>query len=182
MSMDKLEKYIKDNRDSFDDKIPSNNVWHKINDQLDNEAVPQVSMGGYLWRAAAIILFVTVIWLFVDRNNKENLTAQNRGSVEETQIPFKDVEAYYFKEIEQKQQLIIQYVKENPELNQNLLGVIDQLDSTYQVLKSRSEKGYGEKVIDAMVLNLQMRIDILNQQLNILEKIKRIKENETTSI
>jgi hypothetical protein len=33
-----------------------------------------------------------------------------------------------------------------------------------------------------MVLNLQMRIDILNQQLEVLEKIKSIKEDENINI
>lgn len=180
--MDKLEKFIKENRASFDDKVPSGNIWYKINDQLDNAETSQVSIGAYLWRAAAILLFIAVVWLLVDRNNISNNVVQIPESADESQIAFNDVEAFYFKEIEQKQKMILQFVSENPEINDNLLGEIDQLDSTYQVLKSTADKGYSEKVLDAMVLNLQMRIDILNQQLDVLEKIKILKENETTSI
>ena len=74
------------------------------------------------------------------------------------------------------------FVADNPEIDRDLLVEIDQLDSTYQMLKSAADGGQSEKIIDAMVLNLQMRIDILNQQLEVLEKIKTIKENENISI
>jgi hypothetical protein len=180
--MDKLEKYIRDNRAWFDDRNPGTEVWHKINDQLDNDGTPQVRIGTYLWRAAAVLLFIAVVWLLVDRNNNLDNIAQIPVNSEDNQIRFNDVEAFYMKEIETKQQLILQFVSDTPEIDRDLLGEIDQLDSTYQVLKSTVEKGYSEKVLDAMVLNLQMRIDILNQQLEVLEKIKNLKENETISI
>jgi hypothetical protein len=180
--MDKLEKYIRENRTSFDDENPPVHVWHKINNQLDHSHTPQVHIGTYLWRAAAIILFVAVVWLVIDRNDNERQFAQISEKSDENQIAFNDVEAFYFQEIDEKQKLILQFVSNNPELDKSLLGEIDQLDSTYQILKLKAEKGYSEKILDAMVINLQMRIDILNQQLDVLAKIKSLKENETASI
>ena len=76
----------------------------------------------------------------------------------------------------------MQYVSNNPEIDKNLLSEIDQLDSTYHELKSNLKEGYNERIIDAMVVNLQMRIDILNRQLDVLEKIKNLTEDETTNI
>jgi hypothetical protein len=118
----------------------------------------------------------------VDRTERNDTIAVANGFINENEIAFNDVEAFYIKEIETKQSLIIQFVADNPEVDKDLLGEIDQLDSTYQMLKSNVELGQSEKIIDAMVLNLQMRIDILNQQLEVLEKIKSIKENEKVSI
>jgi len=180
--MDKLKKYIRENRESFDDKIPPVNVWHKINDRLETNETSQVHIGTYLWRAAAIVFFVLVVWLLFDKNEKSDQMSQVPHISDENQIAFNDVETFYMQEIEEKQKLIVQFVSNNPEVDKNLLGEIDQLDSTYQVLKLKAEKGYSEKILDAMVINLQMRIDILNQQLDVLEKIKRLKENETASI
>jgi hypothetical protein len=180
--MDKLEKYIRKNRGAFDDKIPHSDVWHKINDKLDDRVTSQVPISTYLWRAAAVILFVAVVWLLVDKNNREGQMAQITQIQDAQQIAFEDVEAFYMREIEQKQKLIIQFVSNNPDVDKDLIREIDHLDSTYQVLKLKAEKGYSEKILDAMVINLQMRIDILNQQLNVLEKIKILKENETASI
>jgi len=182
MSMDKLEKFVKENRAAFDDKKPPVDVWHNINGQLDNSETPQVPIGTYLWRAAAIVLFAVVVWLLVDRTDRNDNLARADGFINDNEIAFKDVETFYVKEIETKQSLIVQFVADNPELDKGLLGEIDQLDSTYQMLKSTAEGGQSEKIIDAMVLNLQMRIDILNQQLEVLEKIKSIKENENVSI
>ena len=68
--MDKLEKYIRENRASFDDNSPQVDGWHKINNQLENSETPQVHIGTYLWRAAAIVLFVAVVWLLIDKNDK----------------------------------------------------------------------------------------------------------------
>lgn len=182
MSMDKLEKFVKENRSAFDDKVPPEEVWHNINDQLENNEVPTIPISTYLWRAAAIVLFATVVWLLVDRSDRNNSISQSEAFINENEIAFNDVESFYIKEIEKKQNLIVQFVADNPEMDKNLLQEIDQLDSTYQMLKLKAEGGQSEKIIDAMVLNLQMRIDILNQQLEVLEKIKSIKENENISI
>lgn len=182
MLMDKLEKYIRENRESFDDKVPRSDVWHKINDKLDDSATSHIHINTYIWRAAAIILFVAVVWLLIDKNSRDEQKSQMAQIHDEQQIAFKDVESFYMQEIEEKQRLIVQFVSNNPEVDKDLLGEIDHLDSTYQALKLKAEKGYSEKILDAMVINLQMRIDILNQQLDVLEKIKRLKENETASI
>ena len=181
MSMDNLEKYIRKNRESFDDKVPRSDVWHKINDKLDDATTSHIHINTYLWRAAAIVLFVAVVWLLIDKNNGDQ-KSQIAQIYDEQQIAFKDVETFYMQEIEEKQRLIVQFVSNNLEVDKDLLGEIDHLDSTYQALKLKAEKDYSEKILDAMVINLQMRIDILNQQLDVLEKIKRLKENETASI
>ena len=157
MSMDKLEKFVRENRVVFDDKEPPADVWHNINDQLENSERPTVSIGSYLWRAAAIVLFAAVVWLMVDRSDRNDSSAMSEGFLNENEIAFNDVD-------------------------KDLLVEIDQLDSSYQMLKTAADEGHSEKIIDAMVLNLQMRIDILNQQLEVLEKIKKIKENEKVSI
>jgi hypothetical protein len=180
--MDNLEKYIKENRAAFDDKEPPEDAWHNINDQLDNNDTRVVPISTYLWRAAAIVLFATVVWLIVDRSERDYTMAGANELINENEIAFDDVEAFYINEIEAKQSLIIQFVSDNPELDKDLLGEIDQLDSTYQGLKSAAVLGQSERILDAMVLNLQMRIDILNQQLEVLEKIKNIKENEKVNI
>ncbi len=182
MSMDNLEKFIKENRAAFDDKMPPEDAWHNINDRLDNSETKVVPISTYLWRAAVVVLLVAVAWLLVDRSDRDGTIAGTNEFINDNEIAFNDVEAFYMNEIETKQSLIIQFVSDNPELDKDLLGEIDQLDSTYQMLKSAAEVGQSERIIDAMVLNLQMRIDILNQQLEVLEKIKKIKENEKVSI
>jgi len=182
MKMDKLEKYIVSNKEQIDDKRPSEKVWHKINDHLDKSDSTNFQIGNYLWRAAAVILFTAVIWLLYDRNAMDETIADYSEIHDTNNIVFNDVESHYISMIESKQELILQYVSNNPEIDKNLLSEIDQLDSTYNELKANNKEGYSERIMDAMVVNLQMRIDILNRQLDVLEKIINIKEDETTSI
>ena len=51
----------------------------------------------------------------------------------------------------------------------------------YEELQSEYEQVQDEKIKDAMILNLQLRIDLLNEQLNIIRNIKNIKEDEKIS-
>jgi hypothetical protein len=180
--MDKIEKYIREQRSSFDDKYPSEALWHRINSQLAKKT-NQVFLFRHMWKAAAIVLFAAVIGLLIDRQYPQEQWSLSQ--VEMTQgISFNEVENYYVKLIEVKQEEISQFIDAYPEVDENLLADIDKLDSSYQELKKQVRIRPDEKIIDAMVLNLQTRIEILNQQLNVLEKIKNLKEqnDETTEI
>ena len=48
-----------------------------------------------------------------------------------------------------------------------------KLDAMYQVLREEMKNHPSEKVKDALVLNLLVRIDLLNQQIKKLEDSKR---------
>jgi len=83
-----------------------------------------------------------------------------------------------------QQQEIRHFIDVYPEADAQLSTDINKLDSSYQELKKKLLEQPNDKIIDAMVINLQTRIEILNQQLNILERIKQLKEqgNETSNI
>jgi hypothetical protein len=180
--MDKLEKYIREQRSSLDDLNPPDSLWHKINDQLDSEG-KEVFLLRHIWKVAAMLLFAVVIWLLVDRQDQQEQL--NLSQIETSNgIDLNQVENYYVKLIENKQKEIREFIVVNPEVDEQLLTDINKLDSSYQELKKKLLEGPNEKIIDAMVINLQTRIEILNQQLNILERIKQLKEqsDETSNI
>ena len=52
----------------------------------------------------------------------------------------------------------------------------------YAVLKKDMKNGNEENLIDAMILNLQLRIDILNQQLKIIQSIENSQKDEKVNI
>ena len=172
--MDKLEKFIRDNRSSFDDLTPPASAWLKINHRLDKEG-KQVSLTRHLWKAAAILLFAAVVWLLAERQQQGEALSLNQIETAEG-IDMGEVESYYVNLIENKQKEIRQFNDVYPESDDQLLSDINKLDSSYQELKRKLVHGPNEKIIDAMVINLQTRIEILNQQLNVLERIKQLKE------
>ena len=55
---------------------------------------------------------------------------------------------------------------------------ITQLDSSYKSLESQlSTTPNRELLIEAMIQNLQLQLNVLNQQLNIINQIKQSKSN-----
>jgi len=68
--------------------------------------------------------------------------------------------------------------KEQPELYQKFTRDINQLDTTYITLKKQlSIAPNKELLIEAMIQNLQLQLQVLNQQLNIINQIKKSKND-----
>jgi hypothetical protein len=158
---DRLEDFIRDNRAAFDDKEPSEKVWTGVNASLGLRPT-SVWNSVVLWRAAAVIFMVLCGYLLIPKT-AENSVAKDNSSTE-----FDDVEAYYFKQISEKVEMIDEFQK-----SEGLNGFthdFQQLEAMYMVLKEEMKTSPSQKVKDALVLNLLVRIDLLNQQLHKLEK------------
>ena len=159
---DQLEQFIMNNRDSFDDSRPSDKVWQGIDNKINKKK------DGFLhivWRVAAVIFMATTVYLLIERNMKE-AQVEIQFSQE-----FVEAEGYYTQLISLKQQEIKE--KLTPEQQSELFNEIDQLDNLYLDLKKTyQENAASERVLAAMISNLQLRLNILNKQLEILENIK----------
>lgn len=160
---DPLEDFIRENRNAFDDKEPSEKVWKNINASLPVKATSLWDSLS-LWRAAAVVFMALSIYLMIpeksDTNARNVLTSQAND--------FNDVEAFYFQQISEKVEMIDEFQK-----SEGLNGFtqdFQQLEAMYMVLKEEMKTRPSEKVKDALVLNLLVRIDLLNQQLHNLEK------------
>ncbi len=179
--MDKLEKYITEHRNQLDAREPGSELWANIEGDLDKRSKQKWFTGGILWKAASIVLLLTVIWLIADRNGQ--FTDLNKVARDEnTEIDLTEVENYYSSIILARQEQIKEYVNQYPELDQRFLNDLNRLDESYEQLKTDLEIGYSEKILNAMIVNLQMQIDVLNQQLEIIENIKNMREDETVNI
>lgn len=58
---DKLEKFVKTNKDKFDKLTPRDSIWERIKTDLDSSSENHIKM--IFWRAAAIALFVLSVGL-----------------------------------------------------------------------------------------------------------------------
>ncbi|MEP1096917.1 MAG: hypothetical protein ABJG78_17500 [Cyclobacteriaceae bacterium] len=149
------------NKDSFNDVDPSDNVWKGINKKLrKNNGFLQVA-----WKVAAVIFMVSTVYLLIEKNLQESQVGTQFSE------EFKQAEDYYTQLISLKR---IQIQEElSPEEQGELLKEIDQLDALYIDLKKTYQtQAADDRVLDAMVSNLQLRLQILSKQLNILENIK----------
>jgi hypothetical protein len=169
---DELEDFVRKNRQAFDDKEPSPKVWKRIETSL---ALSPRSWTNavVLWRAAAIFFMTLSLYLLIP---KEPMRAENALAMKE----FTDVEAFYVQQITNKVELIGEF-KENDGLN-GFTHDFQQLEAMYLVLKEEMKTRPSSKVKDALVLNLLVQIDLLNQHLHRLEKeVKPQHENEKKS-
>jgi hypothetical protein len=158
---DQLDDFVRRNRNDFDDKEPSKNVWRNIEASM-NFRSHTLWNSLVLWRAAAIVFMVLSVYLLLPKSIFVSRTAQVAAN------EFRDVEAYYFQQISEKVELIDGFKK-----NEGLNGYTQdfkQLEAMYMILKEEMRTRPSQKVKDALVLNLLVRINLLNQQLQKLEQ------------
>jgi hypothetical protein len=94
-------------------------------------------------------------------------------------------EAVYLEMIsDRKMQLSSYGDKINSGLPEIFKSELDKLDTIYEELKTDLQNGLQtDQLVDAMILNLQMRVELLDRQIEIIRSIKQVKkENHDTQI
>lgn len=163
---DELEDFIRLNRQAFDDKEPRD-VWQKIQPSLPGRTRSLWNSVG-LWRAAAVLFMLTTGYFLVSVTSARRDDRQEQLASAVTFNEFADVEAFYTDQIIEKVKLIDNF-KRADGLN-GFTHDFHQLEAMYNVLREEMKNSPSEKVKDALVLNLLVRIDLLNQQLHKLER------------
>lgn len=195
-----LEKFIRDNREQFDNDEPRPQVWSELEKQL----APPETKGKVLAMkflrlgiAAAIVVLagIGVFYLVIGPSGESDPVAQSQGTktnplTNENKLleeinPGYAKEVYHFTQlIELKQTELKQIEKENPVLYKQFLGDINKLDSSYLLLKKELPVNPNrEELLEAMIQNLRLQTELLNQQLFIIKQIKQSKSktNEKNS-
>ena len=178
---DRIEKYIKGHRDEMDVKIPRNDLWGDIEQQLESSSKQvRISKSVMYWKAAAVILLLITSWLAIDKLTSENRNIR-QAEVAVVNPELMEAEGYYISLIDQKREEIIN-LGQKYELGKDFLKEIDQLDKMYAILKQDLKGGNEDNLVDAMILNLQLRVEVLSQQLRIIQSIEKSQKDETVNL
>ncbi len=169
MKKDALEKLIDDRRDEFDNRIPSDRVWDRISRTLFEGSERSLWNSVGIWRAAAILLMGVSAFLFFTRQN--SLPVKTMAVSQE----FMDVESFYSAQIMEKAALIS---NEGLFVDDSFTQDLQKLEAMYAVMADEMKRHPSEKVKDALVLNMLVRIDLMNQQIQKLEESKQKKKVE----
>ncbi|HRI78720.1 MAG TPA: hypothetical protein PLR06_04220 [Cyclobacteriaceae bacterium] len=169
---DKLEKFLRENREQMDDRIPQPGIWNRIAASLFERKNTFLLDSLTFWRAAAFLLLGLSVYLFVSRPSDMPMNRQV------SQQEFNDVELFYSSQITEKVALIS---SEGPFADDSFTQDIQKLEAMYSVLAEEMKRQPSDRVKDALVLNMLVRIDLLNQQIQKLEESKREKQ-EASSI
>jgi len=182
----KLENFIRDNREEFDSEEPRPQLWNKLQENLQpkkDERVLHLSFLRYTAAAAIVVLLVGMFYYMSQQKNDGLATTPS--TKEEVDPLLSQVSPTYAKElyhftqlIELKQNELKQIGKENPELYGQFVKDIQKLDSSYQVLRADLPANPSqERLLEAMIQNLRLQADLLNQQLDIIKQIKQTKQD-----
>ena len=185
-----LEKFIRKNRNDFDDAKPSGDVWKKIENTLPvkKQAKRFTITDIYKWSAAAAIFFITltsIYFLFIRKYSHEDPPVANKA-IEKSGVDNMVVSMQYaaeFKEaneaIKNKQEELRSAIANNPELYRKFQSDLVALDSSYRVLKEQASQTVNpDVIIKAMIDNLRLQSELLGRQLMIIQEIKTTKTSK----
>ena len=182
-----LEDFISDNRDAFDTYEPGNNVWKAIEDELPGKKKkPLIVLTTWTrWSsvAAAIIIIASSVYYFSQGSLKDNNPVVAKPAGNDLPAEYSEELYHFTKLIELKHKQLQKIEKEQPELYRQFAGDISKLDSNYQALRKELPGNPNQEVlIQAMIGNLKWQIDLLNEQLQIIQKIKQSKTGKYEKI
>jgi chromosome segregation ATPase len=183
---EKLENFIKHNRKQFDELEVPEGIWSGIentlneHDRLRSSKQPKIFNLKWIKVAATITLVVTA-GLFFLQHQKNAVADISRINPQLAKQQY-----YYTSVIQEKQDELKQIRKEDPALYNEFSAEINHIDENYRKLKNGlSTSPNREETVKAMIRNLQIQIQILNEQLQIIDRVNQIKKeykNEDKSI
>lgn len=180
---DNLEDFIRAHRQEFDDLEPRPETWQKISQSIGQEKKRDYT---WIWKVAAAVFLCLSVGLAIERSvNMETTTLVSAEDQSNAPLSseLNEVESYYTQLINKKR-VEIELVIERKGLGDvELLKDMEQLDAMYLKLKRDLKRNQNdERLINAMIQNLQLRVEILNKQLKILERIRKQEEDEKISV
>ncbi|HMJ68553.1 MAG TPA: hypothetical protein VK508_06650 [Cyclobacteriaceae bacterium] len=167
---DKLKDFIKNHRDEFDNREPSDRVWEGVQKGIsgtEGGKIKSLWTSVSIWRAAAVIFLGLSVYLYFGQK------IEQKNDMSKLQVEFRDLESFYGGQIAEKVAFIDNLDGyEDDRFTQD----VQKLDAMYEVLREEMKTRPSEKVKDALILNMLVRIDLLNQQIKRLEDSR--KENK----
>lgn len=156
-----LDDYIRAHRDQLNSREPSERVWKGIEHRLF--PAPSSWNTVAVWRAAAILLLGTCAFLVI-------LLLPSRA-VRRDGHELSELTQFYTAEIAKKTALISSFdnrLDEEPYTQE-----MRKLEAMYLVLADELKRKPSRELRDAVVLNMLVRIDLLNQQIKRLEDARQ---------
>lgn len=174
-----FEDFIKRNKSGFDDREPKASIWSEIEKRLPTEpekTQPEKSftLSFVLGIAALIMVVMSVGFIFY-------LQKQHQQPIDLANInpEYARQQMHYASEVESKRTELKALAKSDPDLYREFNAEFIKMDSTYKKLnKELIASPNQERVLRAMIRNLQIQTELLNQQLEVIEQYNQTKKQE----
>ena len=165
MQTDRLEDYIKENREAFDQLEPSEKVWEQIS---KSKHKPQkVSMVSYLLRVAAVVTIAVIITVIVAKTGIFNSEEKEMLTEDPELRELIEAEAFYASQVNEKMDEIRKCYDTFPEIKEEVETDLTELQEMYEVLKIDLKDNISKKeVIEAMIENNRFRLKMVDEVLD----------------
>lgn len=188
----RFEDFMHDNNEEFNEIEPSADLWGKIEAQLNfldqereqpkKREAKTFSLGFVLKVAASVIIIMGIgfgIYIQSQKGTKGVDLAAINPEYAQQQVRYASL-------VETKLTELKSASKNDPQLYKEFSAEIAKMDSTYKKLNSDlATSPNQERVLRAMIRNLQIQTEVLTQQLNVIEQFNQMKKeqnNETKNI
>ena len=183
MERDKFKNFIQENKEDFDMLEPKESTWTGIDEELA-EKKRGFNSTTFLRIAASIFLILGAAWMGLQINNSINspvatveVETPEKADIL-TELAFtglsdelEEVERYYVSEVSFKESQLSEYT-----VDKELFEEIELLKEEFEELKvEMGQSADPMKVVEAMINNYQLRLEILQEILDQIEK-DRMKE------
>lgn len=167
MKTDRLEDFIKTNREAFDQHEPSDKVWTQIS--KSGRKPKKIKFTTYFVRVAAVIaiaVIFSVVAIKTDLVKSDKLLTQN---ADPELLELMETEAYYAGQVNEKMAEIRKCYNTFPEIKEDVEMDLNELQEMYNILKTDLKENISKKtVIEAMIENNRYRLKMVDQ---VLEQI-----------
>lgn len=178
--MDKLEKFIIENREDFNIHEPDPAIWDKIKKSTQKEKKKVIAWRSVLWRAAIIVVIFTAGFTASKFFTNEDIRA-NRQIEKIPQLV--EAEAYYSSMVNDKLGQIERHYSDHPDLQDDILKDFEELDNMYDDLKKDLFDNIAtQEIVEAMIQNYRLKLEILEDILNELSEQEKNSKHEKTEI
>lgn len=188
----RFEDFMHDNNEEFNEIEPSADLWGKIEAQLNfldqeqeqpkKREAKTFSLGFVLKVAASVIIVMGIgfgIYIQSQKGTKGVDLAAINPEYAQQQVRYASL-------VETKLTELKSASKNDPQLYKEFSAEIAKMDSTYKKLNNDlATSPNQERVLRAMIRNLQIQTEVLTQQLNVIEQFNQMKKeqnNETKNI
>jgi hypothetical protein len=169
---DRLEDFVKQQREQFDLREPDPSVWLRIN-PANVPVVKERRPMRWLRVAAAVAMIFAgstagIYFLTGQKAETDQFASELYQEIQET-------EQYYSQMVSQRYEELKPFLMENPGAEEMLHADLEELDEVYLELKEDLKDNVANPdVIEAMILNYRVKLEILEDLLNQLKE----KENQ----
>lgn len=167
MKTDRLEEFIKSNREAFDELEPSQEVWAKI--AGNTKKAKTVRLNGYFLRIAAVLVLAIVFSVLIVKNNGFITNDNSAETIDPEMVELIEAEAYYAGQVNSKMKEIEKCYAAYPEIKDDVEADLKELQEMYNILKTDLSENISKKeVIEAMIENNRYRLKVVDE---VLEQI-----------